>query len=124
MGIGRPLDLLVAIAAGFDLFDSVYPTRNGRHGTVFTPRGARNLRNSDLRREAGPIDPDCDCPACRGWSAGALRHLLTAADPLARMLCAVHNLRFVHRLVGDARRAIVEGRFEAFVAGHAAAAAT
>jgi queuine tRNA-ribosyltransferase len=124
MGIGRPLDLLVAIAAGFDLFDSVYPTRNGRHGTVFTPQGTRNLRNADLRREAGPIDRDCDCPACRGWSVGALRHLLTAADPLARMLCAVHNVRFVHRLVGEARRAIVEGRFEAFLARHATSAAT
>jgi queuine tRNA-ribosyltransferase len=115
MGIGRPEDVLVAIAAGFDVFDSVFPTRNGRHGTVFTPGRTLNLRNTRLRREAGPIDAECDCPACARWSVGALRHLLTAADPLARTLCALHNLRFMHRLVEAAREAIVEGRFEAFL---------
>jgi queuine tRNA-ribosyltransferase len=122
MGIGRPQDVLVAVAAGFDMFDSVFPTRNGRHGTVFTARGALNLRNTRYRREAGPIDADCDCPACARWSIGALRHLLTAADPLARTLCALHNLRFMHRLLDGARRAILEQRFDAYLASHSAPA--
>jgi queuine tRNA-ribosyltransferase len=122
MGIGRPQDVLVAIASGFDIFDSVFPTRNGRHGTVFTPHGTLNLRNTRLRTEPGPIEAGCDCPACSNWSVGALRHLLVAADPLARTLCALHNLRFMHRLVAAAREAIVEASFDAFLARHVEAA--
>jgi queuine tRNA-ribosyltransferase len=111
MGIGGPSDVLAAIAAGFDLFDSVLPTRNGRHGTVFTSDGAFNLRAASHRLQSGPLEAGCDCPACLGWSVGALRHLFVSHDPLAGALCAAHNLRHLHRLVGQARAAIVAGEF-------------
>lgn len=116
MGIGRPADVVAAIAAGFDVFDSVMPTRNGRHGTLFTSRGVVNLRNRRWLEEAGPVDPECDCPACSQWSAGALRHLIKAGEELGRSLGSLHNLHVMHRLVADARRAIVEGRFAEFAA--------
>jgi len=116
MGVGRPRDVVHAIAAGFDLFDCVLPTRNGRHGTLFTPSGTVHLRNRRFRTETGPVDPTCDCSTCRRWSAGVLRHLIMAGEPLGRMLCTVHNLHFLHRLVDEARRAIEEGTFEAFFA--------
>jgi queuine tRNA-ribosyltransferase len=115
MGIGHPADVLSAIAAGFDMFDSVLPTRNGRHGTLFTRDGTIHLRNARFRRATEPIDADCDCPACPNWSLGVLRHLIVTAEPLGRMLCSAHNLRFLHRLVEGARAAIVEGRFEDYV---------
>jgi len=117
MGIGQPRDVLAAIAAGIDMFDCVLPTRNARHGALFTSpaagagAGTINLRNQRWRRERAPVDPGCDCPACRDWSAGTLRHLLTSGDPLGRLLCSLHNLRFMHRLVGAARQAILDGTF-------------
>ena len=111
MGIGGPGDVLAAIAAGFDLFDSVLPTRNGRHGTVFTAGGALNLRASRHRLQTGPLEEDCDCPACTRWSVGALRHLFVSHDPLAGLLCSAHNLRHLHRLVERARERIVAGDF-------------
>jgi queuine tRNA-ribosyltransferase len=111
MGIGGPSDVLAAIAAGFDLFDSVLPTRNGRHGTAFTSNGALNLRASRHRLQPGPLEAGCDCPACLHWSVGALRHLFVSHDPLAGALCAAHNLRHLHRLVEQARAAILAGEF-------------
>ena len=114
MGVGRPEDVLAAIAAGFDVFDSVMPTRNGRHGTLFTSRGVVNLRNLRWRTDTGPVDPACDCTACRDFSLGTLRHLVKANEPLGRALGTAHNLRFLHRLVADAREAIVAGRFADF----------
>jgi len=113
MGVGHPRDVLAAIAAGIDMFDCVLPTRNARHGTLFTSSregtGSINLRNQRWRNERQPVDPGCDCPACRDWSAGTLRHLLTTGDPLGRLLCSLHNLRFMHRLVASARAAILAG---------------
>ena len=111
MGVGAPGDLRAAIAAGFDLFDSVLPTRNGRHGTVFTAEGPLNLRGTRHRLQTGPLEPGCDCPACTRWDVGALRHLFVSHDPLAGALCAAHNLRHLHRLVEQARREIVAGEF-------------
>jgi len=122
MGVGRPADVLAAIAAGVDVFDCVLPTRNARHGSLFTARGTLHLRNTRWRRERGPVDPDCDCETCRGWSVGALRHLHVSGEPLAILLCSVHNLRFLHRLVEQARTAIREDRFADFHAGWSAAA--
>ncbi|MGQ0551932.1 MAG: tRNA guanosine(34) transglycosylase Tgt [Planctomycetota bacterium] len=113
MGIGRPADVLAAIAAGFDMFDSVLPTRNGRHGAVFTAQGTLQLRNHAHRLDREPIEADCDCPACCGWSRGALRHLLMSDEPLGRSLCSAHNLRHLHRLVERARQDILAGRFSA-----------
>jgi queuine tRNA-ribosyltransferase len=110
MGVGRPEDVLLAIAAGFDLFDCVLPTRNGRHGTVFTASGRVHLKNRRFRDATEPIDPDCDCRTCReGWSVGVLRHLIMAGEPLGRSLCSLHNLRFLHREVERAREAIEAG---------------
>lgn len=114
MGIGRPADVLQAIASGLDVFDCVLPTRNGRHGTLFTDQGTIHLRNSRFRRDPGPAVPGCTCEACTGWSVGTLRHLIAAGEPLGRMLCSLHNLHYLHRLVEDAREAIREDRFDAF----------
>ncbi|GJM20274.1 MAG: queuine tRNA-ribosyltransferase [Planctomycetota bacterium] len=117
MGIGGPADLLAAIAAGFDVFDCVLPSRNGRHGTLFVPGGNIHLKNSRFRADREPIEAGCDCPACAGgWSRGVLRHLIKAGEPLGRRLCTAHNLRFLHRLVARAREAVVAQRFDAFLA--------
>ena len=110
MGVGAPGDVLAAIAAGFDVFDCVLPTRNARHGTLFTRAGVLHLRNARWRDATGPVDEGCDCPACAGFPLGALRHLFITADPLAILLASAHNLRFMHRLVADARKAVLEGR--------------
>ena len=114
MGIGTPEDLIEAVARGVDLFDCVVPTRNGRHGSVFTPDGPLNLRNSRNRREPAPIAADCDCQACRNYSRAYLRHLIACGEALGSRLAALHNLRFYMRLLSDARAAIAEGRFESF----------
>lgn len=108
MGVGRPQDLLASIAAGFDLFDCVLPTRNGRHGTVFRGTGVVHLRNRRFVGAPGPIDDDCDCSTCAAWDLGTLAHLIRAAEPLGRSLCSQHNLRFLHRLVDRVRQAILE----------------
>lgn len=125
MGVGRPDDVLLAIAAGFDLFDCVLPTRNGRHGTVFTPEGKVHLKNRRFRESTEPIDSGCDCVTCReGWSTGVLRHLIMAAEPLGRTLCSIHNLRFLHREVELARQAIAAGNLAELLARRGLAAAT
>ena len=107
MGVGRPQDLLAAIAAGFDLFDCVLPTRNGRHGTVFRGHGVVHLRNARFRGALGPLDEQCDCRTCAEWDVGTLAHLIRASEPLGRSLCTLHNLRFLHRLMQRARDAIL-----------------
>jgi len=110
MGVGHPRDVLAAIDAGFDLFDCVLPSRNGRHGTILTEAGWMHLRNSRFRRDTAPLEEGCDCPTCReGWSRGALRHLVMAGEPLGRSLGTIHNLRVLHRLVETARAAILAG---------------
>jgi queuine tRNA-ribosyltransferase len=118
MGIGRPVDLLDAVAAGVDLFDCVLPTRNGRHGVLFTSAGVLRIRNARYRDDPGPIDPACDCPACTRHSRAYLRHLVQENEMLGARLASLHNLRFYLRLLADARAAIRERRF----AGWAAAA--
>jgi queuine tRNA-ribosyltransferase len=114
MGLGRPLDLLDGVAAGIDLFDCVVPTRNGRHGLLFTSQGTLNLRNAVHERDATPPDPECVCPACRLHGRGYLRHLIRSGEALGSRLAALHNLTYYMNLLGRARQAIVEGRFEAF----------
>ncbi|MDG2149481.1 MAG: tRNA guanosine(34) transglycosylase Tgt [Planctomycetota bacterium] len=114
MGVGRPGDILTAIASGFDIFDCVLPTRNGRHGSLFTSEGTIHLRNSRFKKATGAADPDCDCETCTEWDLGVLRHLIMTGEALGGMLCSVHNLRFLHRLVEQARSAIQAGEFEAF----------
>lgn len=112
MGLGRPVDLLDGVACGVDLFDCVVPTRNGRHGLLFTHDGILNLRGAAHRDADEPIDARCDCPTCARHSRGYLRHLLKTSETLGPRLTALHNLRFYHGLLERTRQAIAEGRFE------------
>jgi queuine tRNA-ribosyltransferase len=113
MGLGRPLDLLDAVALGVDLFDCVLPTRNGRHGLLFTRSGLLRIRNARFRDDPSPPDAGCDCAACREHSRAYLRHLLRANETLGARLASIHNLRFTLRLLEQAREAIAAGRFAA-----------
>ncbi|MEE9607752.1 MAG: tRNA guanosine(34) transglycosylase Tgt, partial [Myxococcota bacterium] len=113
MGLGRPADLVEAIAVGVDLFDCVLPTRHGRHGVLFTSTGLLKLRTARFRDDPAPPDADCDCPACSRHSRAYLSHLLRANDALGARLASLHNLRFYLRLLGEARRAIAAGDFAA-----------
>lgn len=116
MGVGTPADFVDAIRSGIDLFDCVTPTRNARNHTVFTSLGRLNVRNRGFARDPRPLDPACDCPACRGWSRGALRHLATTNEMLAGTLLSLHNLRFFHRFLERVRAAIAEERLDALAA--------
>jgi queuine tRNA-ribosyltransferase len=121
MGLGRPEDLLDGVAAGIDLFDCVVPTRNARHGNLFTSRGVLAIRHARFRDDPAPPDPDCDCPTCRQHSRAYLRHLVRAGEALGARLATLHNLRFYLRLLEEARAAIGERRFAAFRAEREAA---
>jgi queuine tRNA-ribosyltransferase len=111
MGVGRPQDILDAVATGIDLFDCVMPTRNGRNATCFTATGPVKLRNAAHREDLRPIEPGCDCLACRGFSRSYLRHLFMAKEMLGPILASIHNLRYLHRLTRRIREAISAGRF-------------
>jgi queuine tRNA-ribosyltransferase len=113
MGLGRPVDLVDAVAAGVDLFDCVLPTRHARHGVLFTGAGLLRLRNARYRDDPEPPEPGCDCPTCARFSRAYLRHLLRAGESLAARLASLHNLRFYLRLLERAREAIGAGRFAA-----------
>lgn len=114
MGLGRPEDLLAGVAGGVDLFDCVLPTRNGRHGVLFTSEGVLRIKNARFRDDAGPIDACCDCPTCGAHSRAYLRHLLQENEILGARLASIHNLRFYMVLLEGARAAIQAGRFAAF----------
>ena len=105
MGLGRPIDLLDGVSAGIDLFDCVVPTRNGRHGLVFTSEGTLSLRNARFARDDRPIDPACLCPACRHHSRGYLRHLIKTGETLGPRFAALHNLTYYLNLLRRARNA-------------------
>jgi queuine tRNA-ribosyltransferase len=113
MGLGRPIDILDGVAAGVDLFDCVVPTRNGRHGLLFTSQGTLSLRNAAWARDDSPPDPECNCPACRHHSRGYLRHLIKIGEALGPRLAALHNLTYYLNLLRRARIAIENGEFEA-----------
>jgi queuine tRNA-ribosyltransferase len=116
MGIGRPSDLLAGIARGVDLFDCVLPTRNGRHGVLFTSEGVLRIKNARFRSDPTPIDPACDCPVCARHARAYLRHLLAENEILGMRLASIHNLRFYLALLERARDAIAAGRFAPFAA--------
>jgi queuine tRNA-ribosyltransferase len=116
MGVGRPEDVLEAIARGIDLFDCVMPTRNGRNALAFTDAGTLRLRNLIHERDQRPLEADCPCAACR-HSRGYLRHLFMAREMLGPILLSIHNLTYYQRLVSDARTAIEADRFEEFKIG-------
>lgn len=115
MGVGRPVDLLEAIARGVDLFDCVMPTRNGRNALAFTDRGPIRLRNQQHALDREPLEADCPCPACR-HSRGYLRHLFQANEMLGPVLLSIHNLTYYQRLLARAREAIAANRFASFLA--------
>ena len=114
MGVGTPENIIESVARGIDLFDCVLPSRNGRHGHLYTWDGVINLSNEKYARDGGPLDPACDCPVCRRYSRAYLRHLLKAQEPLALRLLVTHNLYFYNRLMERIRAEIEAGRFEAF----------
>lgn len=111
MGIGSPEDLLNAIERGIDLCDCVLPTRLGRNGCVYTSEGKLNIKNARFKDDFSPIDPDCDCWACRNYTRAYLRHLYKAEEILAARLATYHNLYFYRKLIQRARQAIIEDNF-------------
>jgi queuine tRNA-ribosyltransferase len=116
MGVGRPQDILAAIARGIDMFDCVLPTRNGRNACAFTAAGPVRLRNTCHKRDAAPLESDCQCYTCRHFSRAYLHHLFVAGEMLGPTLLSLHNLAYYVRLMQDSRRAIQEGRFADFCA--------
>jgi queuine tRNA-ribosyltransferase len=114
MGVGTPEDLLAGIAAGVDMFDCVLPTRTARNGLLFTSRGKVVIRNARYADDPAPVDPDCGCYTCRTFTRAYLRHLFKAGEILALRANTLHNLHFYLSLMDAARRAVEEGRFEAF----------
>jgi queuine tRNA-ribosyltransferase len=111
MGVGRPQDIVNAVATGIDLFDCVLPTRNGRNATCFSSEGSVKLRNASHARDPQPIEEGCECLACRRFSRSYLRHLFLAKEMLGPILASIHNLTYLHRLTRAIRQAIAEGRF-------------
>jgi queuine tRNA-ribosyltransferase len=114
MGIGDPDGIVEVIARGVDLFDCVLPTRLARTGSAFTSRGRINLRNARYADDLGPLDPDCDCACCRGYTRAYLRHLVNQKEITGMQLLSEHNLRVLVRLCERARVAITAGAFEEF----------
>jgi queuine tRNA-ribosyltransferase len=116
MGVGRPHDIVAAVAAGIDMFDCVLPTRSGRTGQAFTRRGTVNLRNARHADAPRPLDELCTCPACRGYSRAYLHHLVRAGEVLGLVLLTWHNLHHYQALLAGLREAIGAGRLAAFTA--------
>ena len=114
MGVGTPANILEAVDRGVDFFDCVYPSRNGRHGHVYTAHGKLNLFNKKFELDARPIEEGCQCPACRSYSRAYIRHLLKAKEMLGMRLCVLHNLYFYNHLMERIRQAIEEHRYKEF----------
>lgn len=111
MGVGTPANILEGVERGVDFFDCVYPTRNGRHGHVYTNQGKINLFNQKYEKDMRPIEEGCGCPTCRRYSRAYVRHLLKAKEMLGMRLCVLHNLYFYNTMMEEIRDAIDEGRF-------------
>ena len=114
MGVGTPVNILEAVERGVDFFDCVYPSRNGRHGHVYTSQGKRNLFNARYTTDSRPIEEGCGCPACRHYSRAYIRHLLKAKEMLGMRLCVLHNLYFYNHLMEEIREALEEERFDIY----------
>ena len=114
MGVGTPANILEAVERGVDFFDCVYPTRNGRHGHVYTNQGKRNLFNARYQLDERPIEEGCRCPACRRYSRSYIRHLLKAGEMLGMRLCVLHNLYFYNTMMTEIRQAIEEHRYQEY----------
>ena len=114
MGVGTPANILESVERGVDFFDCVYPSRNGRHGHVYTNQGKRNLFNAKYELDDTPIEEGCGCPACKRYSRAYIRHLLKAKEMLGMRLCVLHNLYFYNKMMEEIRDALDEGRFASY----------
>ena len=114
MGVGTPANILEAVDRGVDFFDCVYPSRNGRHGHVYTNHGKINLFNAKYELDERPIEEGCQCPACRTYSRAYIRHLLKAKEMLGMRLCVLHNLYFYNTMMEEIREAIDQGRYKEY----------
>ena len=114
MGVGTPANILEAVDRGVDFFDCVYPTRNGRHGHVYTDHGKLNLFNQKYEKDMRPIEEGCNCPACRTYSRAYIRHLLKAKEMLGMRLCVLHNLYFYNHMMEEIRDALDAGDFAGY----------
>lgn len=114
MGVGTPANILEAVERGVDFFDCVYPSRNGRHGHVYTNHGKLNLFNAKYELDERPIEEGCQCPACRRYSRAYIRHLLKAKEMLGMRLCVLHNLYFYNHMMEEIREAIEQGRYQEY----------
>ena len=114
MGVGTPVNILEAVYRGVDLFDCVMPSRNARHGQLFTRDGVRNLNNAKYELDQSPVDPHCDCPTCRNFSRAYIRHLLKSGEMLGMRLAVLHNLYFYNNLMQKIRDSLENDTFESF----------
>jgi queuine tRNA-ribosyltransferase len=114
MGVGRPVDIVRAVGAGVDMFDCVMPTRNARNGTLFTSAGKISIKRAEFRDDSRPLDENCPCEACSGYTRAYLRHLFVSGEIMAARLHSIHNLTYYLGLMRRIRAAIAEGRFESF----------
>ena len=114
MGVGTPANILEGVERGVDFFDCVYPSRNGRHGHVYTNQGKLNLFNAQYEMDERPIEEGCQCPACRRYSRAYIRHLLKAKEMLGMRLCVLHNLCFYNTMMAEIRAALDEGNFASY----------
>jgi queuine tRNA-ribosyltransferase len=111
MGVGMPEDLWECVERGIDMFDCVIPTRNGRNGQVFTSFGKINVRNAEFREDFGPLDPDCNCPTCRGYSRAYINHLVRCRETLYLSLLSLHNIYFMLNLMAKIRKSLENDTF-------------
>ena len=114
MGVGTPANILEGVERGIDFFDCVYPSRNGRHGHVYTDHGKLNLFNQKYEKDMRPIEEGCGCPACRTYSRAYIRHLLKAGEMLGMRLAVMHNLYFYNTLMERIREALDNDTFDEF----------
>jgi queuine tRNA-ribosyltransferase len=115
MGLGSPEDIVKAVGNGIDVFDSVYPTRNARHGLLFTRKGCVKITHARHAKDLAPVDKECGCEVCKTHSRAYLHHLFKTNEPLHYTLATYHNVSFMLSLFRDMREAIVEGRYQKFM---------
>ena len=114
MGVGTPINILECVDRGVDFFDCVMPSRNARHGNLFTSEGLLNLNNNKFAEDPRPLDEKCDCPVCRRYSRAYIRHLFKAREMLAMRLCVIHNLYFYNTLTEEIRASLEDGTWKSF----------